>query len=228
MAAMDLKKPVGVWHGKKCDNLPADVKLVKERLNAHAAQIGLKSSLDVRSPDVGPKTIAAIEGFQKNVMRKDPPYGRIVPMSAGGTTLAALLKPPAKSKKKWRIAPSVRAALTQATELWPRRSQASDGTIGDHAHSKRKSDHNPDADGVVHAFDLTHDPKNKVDCEALSALLVKRKDARVSYIIWNRQICNCKSWKWVKYSGANPHTKHMHVSIKDTSAAENDLSAWWK
>src|SRR5262245_43549394 len=116
-------------------------------------------------------------------------------------------------------APACKKALADATARWPKRNKASDGIMGDEAHKKTKSDHN---DG--NAFDLTHDPVNGVDCNALSLQVIK--DARVTYVIWNRQIYNRAqaSKGWQKYTGSNPHTKHMHVSIK--AASRNDLSAW--
>jgi hypothetical protein len=127
----------------------------------------------------------------------------------------------------WHNAPSVAAGLAEATRRWPHRSRASDGTVGDAAHAARHSDHNPDSRGVVHAFDLTHDPAHGVDCEQLAAHLVSRRDPRVKYLIWNRRICNSSDWTWRPYTGQNPHTKHLHVSIKSTQAAEDDTSAWW-
>lgn len=129
----------------------------------------------------------------------------------------------------WRSAPSVAAALAEATRRWPERNRASDGTIGDAAHSARASDHNPDERGVVHAFDLTHDPAHGVDCDQLAAHLVAVRDARVKYVIWNRRISNptVQNWAWRAYTGSNPHSRHMHVSIRYTTAAENDTSDWW-
>lgn len=127
----------------------------------------------------------------------------------------------------WHNAPSVAAALKEATRRWPKRATASDGTIGNDEHATRKSDHNPDAKGTVHAFDLTHDPTHDVDCEQLTAHLIVAKDSRVEYIIWNRRICYSKDWTWQTYTGKNPHTKHLHVSIKSTTVAENDTSDWW-
>lgn len=132
----------------------------------------------------------------------------------------------------WTLAPSIKAALTEADRLWPERSKASDGTIGDAAHSSRVSDHNPDARGIVHAFDLTHDPFNGPSCTVLSEALRRRilagVETRVSYVIWNRQIFNPTiSPAWRSYTGINPHTKHMHVSIHATLPAENFLGPWW-
>ena len=126
----------------------------------------------------------------------------------------------------WRNAPSVAAGLAQATKCWPSRSRASDGTIGDAAHAARVSDHNPDSNGIVHAFDLTHDPAHSVDCALLSTGLVHVRDRRIKYIIWNRRICEAPSWIWKPYQG-QPHDHHMHVSIHHTAAAENDTSPWW-
>jgi hypothetical protein len=110
-------------------------------------------------------------------------------------------------------------ALRDATGRWSSRSRASDGILGDSRHKARKSDHN---DG--NAFDLTNDPKNGVDCEKLSRLAIN--DTRVKYVIWNRQIyiCSSKSAGWQAYSGANPHDKHMHVSISTT--ARDDTTPW--
>lgn len=127
----------------------------------------------------------------------------------------------------WKLAPSIKAALDEANRRWPSRSKASDGTIGDAAHAARKSDHNPDSRGIVHAFDLTHDPAKGVDCQALADHLVRRMDSRVKYIIFNRKICDYKDWTWKNYIGSNPHTKHMHVSIHSTTTAENDTTDWW-
>ncbi len=116
-------------------------------------------------------------------------------------------------------APSCRKALTDATLRFPNRNRASDGIMGDAAHSRRRSDHN-----LGNAFDLTHDPDNGVNCNALALLAIN--DARVTYVIWNRQIYNRAraSEGWRPYSGSNPHTHHMHVSILATE--RNNLAAW--
>lgn len=228
MTPKDLTDSVGQFQGKACPNRPADVCMVKELLNLHAMKIKLTPPLTPSDPTCGPKTCKAIEDFQRIVMGKGPPYGRVSPSRLGGQTLKALQNTPATRRvTKFKVAPSANSALSQATQKWPKRSRASDGTIGDAAHSHRKSDHNPDAEGVVHAFDLTHDPVNGVDCEKLATHLVKRRDVRVKYIIWNHRICNANTWAWRAYSGTNPHSKHMHVSIKDSDAAETDTSPWW-
>lgn len=122
------------------------------------------------------------------------------------------------------VAPAAQAILTQATQLWPNRNRASDGTLGDPAHAARVSDHNPGHNGLVHAADLTHDPANGVDCNVLAEQI--KDDPRVKYVIWNRRIWNPSiSRSWRPYTGSNPHDHHMHVSVTD--AGENDASPWF-
>lgn len=123
-----------------------------------------------------------------------------------------------------KCAPACRLGLDEATQHWPDRNRASDGCCGDAAHAARQSDHNPDASGYAHAFDLTHDPLHGVDCHLLSRAVMD--DSRVTYIIWNGFIY--KRYKaelgWQPYTGANAHRHHMHVSIKPD--ATFDLSPW--
>lgn len=120
-----------------------------------------------------------------------------------------------------RPARTCKLALEEATFFWPERVRISDGICGDEAHQKRKSDHN---DG--NAFDLTHDPFHGLDTYSLAMQLAESNDPRVKYIISNGRIWNpAVSPNWRKYSGSNPHTKHMHVSIHAT--ARNSRARWW-
>jgi len=140
----------------------------------------------------------------------------------------------------WHPAPSVKAALNEATRRWPHRHTGSDGIIGDARHqAEPTSDHNPDAHGVVHAFDLTQDPAHGVDCGHLAELIRARQDHRVRYLIWNRRICpgpwsdgvragKLRPWVWQPYGGLDPHTGHLHVSVGYSASAENDTSAWFE
>jgi hypothetical protein len=109
-------------------------------------------------------------------------------------------------------------ALHDATLMWPKRNRAKDGIMGDHAHQQRNSDHNSGD-----AFDLTHDPKNGVDCHVLADLVTQ--DPRVTYVIWNRRIYNRDiPGGWRPYHGPSPHSEHMHVSIRHGS--RDALGAW--
>lgn len=125
----------------------------------------------------------------------------------------------------WRLAKSLEQLRKQINELAPNRSKVSDGTIGDVAHSKTSSDHNPNSAGVVTAMDITHDPSGGVDCQALANSLVASKDNRIKYIIWNYQICSrtTSPWKWRKYTGKNPHNHHIHVSVE---GSYDDTREW--
>lgn len=129
----------------------------------------------------------------------------------------------------YRIAKSLATLRDQINEASPNRSKASDGWIGDAAHSSRTSDHNPDKTGIVRALDVTHDPAHGVDGDKLAAALIATKDPRIKYIIWNRRIISGRSgpsaWVWRPYSGANPHTKHLHLSVVSTAAGD-DGKAW--
>ena len=119
-------------------------------------------------------------------------------------------------------APACVQALRDATARWANRSRASDGIMGDARHQKKKSDHN-----LGNAFDLTHDPKNGVDCAILSRLVLK--DKRVTYVIYNREIYSkaLAAEGWRKYTGDNPHTKHMHVSVKASLRTDNTTPWLW-
>lgn len=123
-----------------------------------------------------------------------------------------------------RIAKSLDALRRQVDDAWPDRDKASDGWIGDAAHRKRESDHNPDADGSVDALDITHDPASGCDCGKIAEAIRGSRDARVKYLIFNRRIVSPPSWGWRGYTGSNPHTTHLHVSVNDD--LQDDESAW--
>jgi len=121
-----------------------------------------------------------------------------------------------------RATPAAIAVLRQATELFPKRNKASDGLLPSPAHIKSSpnSDHNT---GL--AVDLTHDPKNGVDCEIIFEEF--KKDIRVSYLIFQGKIWSKerRAEGNRKYTGSNPHNKHLHCSIRSSHA--NDTSAWF-
>jgi hypothetical protein len=121
-----------------------------------------------------------------------------------------------------KATPAAIAVLRQATALFPKRNKASDGLLPSAAHIKASpnSDHNT---GL--AVDLTHDPKNGIDCEFLFEKL--KEDKRVDYLIHNGKIWSRERSKEGnrKYTGSNPHNKHLHISIR--SAHANDTSPWF-
>ena len=116
----------------------------------------------------------------------------------------------------------------QIDDAYSDRDKASDGWIGDTRHGARKSDHNPDEQGWVRAIDIDRDLSGKAKPDLMPDLVdqirtacKKGSEKRIAYIIFNGSICSpILRWKWRKYTGANKHTKHMHVSFK--KEADND------
>jgi hypothetical protein len=123
-----------------------------------------------------------------------------------------------------KATPAAIAVLRQATAIAPKRMKASDGLLPSAAHLKASptSDHNT---GL--AVDLTHDPKNGIDCELIFEKL--KEDERVAYLIFNKKIWSRQRRKEGnrKYSGSNPHTKHLHISINDSHADDTSPWFWW-
>lgn len=124
------------------------------------------------------------------------------------------------------LAPSLALLRQEVDKLWPSRSKASDGWIGDTSHQARRSDHNPDwrapgrRRGIVRAIDIT---VKGIDVQRLLAHTTN--DRRVAYVIYNRRIYT-HARGWYKYTGSNPHTSHVHVSINHTPASESQTHAW--
>lgn len=127
------------------------------------------------------------------------------------------------------LARALQTLLWQVNTAWPHRSKSDDGWIGDAAHQQRKSDHNPDSAGVVHALDITDDPGAGMDADKLVASIITSRDPRISYVIHDRKITagplGPQPWVARPYTGANPHTKHMHVSVR-TNPYAADPAAW--
>lgn len=138
----------------------------------------------------------------------------------------------------YRIAKSLDTLRDQVNKAYPKRSKASDGWIGDAKHRSRSSDHNPwitITEGgkmvrIVSALDITHDPSDGLDSERLAEALIASRDDRIKYIISNRKIISGndgpKPWQWRTYNGANPHNKHVHVSVEDERELFDDASLW--
>lgn len=132
----------------------------------------------------------------------------------------------------WRVAESLEVLRRQFNSRYPNRSKVSDGGIGDAAHASRSSDHNPwyqkGGMGIVTARDFTHDPAVGMDIDRLTDELAASRDPRIKYIIANGYILDSRPgnnpWKWMKYSGSNPHTKHFHLSVNTHNC--DDARPW--
>lgn len=123
-----------------------------------------------------------------------------------------------------KATPAATAVLRQATALRPLRKKLSDGLLPSAAHQVQnpKSDHNT---GL--AVDLTHDPKNGIDCDNIFEQL--KDDKRVDYLIFSGKIWSKARAKEGnrKYTGSNQHTKHLHISIKAEFANDTSPWFWW-
>lgn len=130
----------------------------------------------------------------------------------------------------WRLAESLKVLRDEVNARWPKRSKASDGTIGDPAHAGRVSDHNPSPHGVVRAMDIT---ANGIDAnwyaEHIRGLGAGGHPALANhgYVIWNRRAAyQTNGWRWVAYTGSNPHTSHVHVSVGREARQYDSRTSW--
>lgn len=122
----------------------------------------------------------------------------------------------------WKLAGSLIRLRDQLDVGAPRRSTASDGTIGDARHQAEKtSDHNPwwiyGGTPYVTAIDITHDPAGGLDTIDLADALWASRDPRIKYVISFGHIMSGQAgpapWALRTYSGPDMHTNHLHLSV---------------
>ena len=117
----------------------------------------------------------------------------------------------------WRLAKSLDQLRRQVNAAYPNRSKYADGTIGDAAHARTDSEHNPNSAGVVRAIDITHDPTNGVQGQRLANDVIAELDRRGvrGYVIHAGRIRSTYVQRgvWRRYGGSNPHNTHVHVSV---------------
>lgn len=132
----------------------------------------------------------------------------------------------------WHLNRALTNYRTVVNDTYPTRDKESDGTIGDPAHAARTSDHNPDADGSVDAWDMDIEVNGKgkawkADVERLKGVFEAHPSS--SYWIHNDQISR-RSEGWVPKSYAyagpdrNRHTQHVHWNTR--SSHENSTAPW--
>lgn len=126
----------------------------------------------------------------------------------------------------WYLNPALSAFRTAVNATYPARDKGSDGTIGDEAHQATSSDHNPDADGSVDAWDMDVNLRSDDDAAAIEHLKqVFQAHESSRYWIHNRQIASrSNGWRREAYTGANPHTQHVHWNSRQSH--ENSLKPW--
>lgn len=138
----------------------------------------------------------------------------------------------------WKEASGLKTLKAQFDAAFPGRDRASDGAIGDAAHSARSSDHNPNSRGYVCARDFDEDvkPKSKAESERLmrrfgnelaeyAASGLPGSD-RVKYVVYEDRVASgTYRSSWWKFRGSGyGHTHHLHLSV--TQAAEKDGQRW--
>ena len=151
----------------------------------------------------------------------------------------AAAAPPGPPASEWRVAKSLLRLREQVNAKFPDRKKGSDGTIGDLNHCPGSSDHCPNITdggiGVVTAMDITHDPAHGLDAGAVAEKLRLSHDPRIKYIISNGRIANFQAlggqpaFAWRTYTGANPHNKHFHISVRSGQDGPNgyDTTTDW-
>nr|DAQ80096.1 MAG TPA: Penicillin-insensitive murein endopeptidase [Caudoviricetes sp.] len=144
---------------------------------------------------------------------------------------AASIDIPSPAARRWTLAPALVALRDEVNARWPGRDKSSDGTIGDLAHQRGVSEHNPDLEGVVRAIDIT---ARGIDVDALLNAAIG--DPRVHYVIYRGRICSrTYGWTWRPSSG---HEHHIHISLRNRTSesapwetvhrAASDTSRWFK
>lgn len=111
---------------------------------------------------------------------------------------------------------------------WPHRERAYDGWIGDAAHEQSGppeqggSDHNPNKRGIVDGLDIDI---RGIHVPSVIASMIIHPSTR--YVIFNRRIMSSqRAFEAVAYTGKNPHDKHLHRSIFQSSTAENRVTGY--
>lgn len=134
----------------------------------------------------------------------------------------------------YRLAKSLIKLRDQINAQYPNRSKVSDGWIGNAEHASRSSDHNPwvkdGKTGIVTGLDVTHDPRHGCDSYAIAQRLISTRDERIKYVISNGRIASGSAgpspWIWRKYTGANKHDHHVHVSVKSDKKSYDNETPW--
>jgi hypothetical protein len=144
----------------------------------------------------------------------------------------------------WVVVPNLDEAKTQLDARFPNRDKASDGGIGNLAHQKESSSHNPDKTGKpehrdgdskdeVRARDFDADLRDpSVNMEQVVQhwvnLARQGKLWWVRYIIYKRRIWHKRdNYVTRNYTGKNTHDKHVHVNSEFTQAADDVRGTNW-
>jgi hypothetical protein len=122
------------------------------------------------------------------------------------------------------LAPSLKLLFRELDAHWPNRDRRTDGWYRPPSACSRPSDHCADSRGRVRAIDID---KDGINPDWVVARLI-HSHLPTAYVIWNRHIWSeSQGWRKRKYTGtSNPHTDHIHVSIRHTEGAWGFTSGW--
>lgn len=140
----------------------------------------------------------------------------------------------------WILTAGLVNLRNQINEWAPDRDHTSDGTIGDATHQAETSGHNPDdTSGVkaewngdpdstpeVRAIDIDTNFRNGFSAQELvDHIVALRPSSVLRYVIYNRRIWEAgNGWTSRTYTGASPHTEHIHFSGSYTQASDNNTT----
>lgn len=126
----------------------------------------------------------------------------------------------------WHLNEFLTTWRASVNKQFPRRTKASDGTIGDTAHQQTASQHNPDADGSVDAWDAdvnllgsSTETGTAAEVAAMKKLIAEfQKQPQAQLWIFQRHIANrdVDTWKVRPYTGPSPHDHHCHFQSRST------------
>lgn len=123
------------------------------------------------------------------------------------------------------LAPSLKLLFAELDSHWPKRDRRTDGWYRPPSQCTRPSDHCADSRGRVRAIDID---KDGIDADWVVGQIIK-DFLPTEYVIWNRHIWSRSyNWRKRKYTGtSNPHTDHIHVSIRHTEGAWSYKAGWY-
>jgi hypothetical protein len=130
----------------------------------------------------------------------------------------------------WKPVDAIPVLFAQINYRWPNRDKRTDGVIGDYVHQQRQSDHNPDANGWVHAMDIDKDlfgDPGDMDTfmnQLLEYARTKQPGSeRLKNIVYKDRVASGtykhSFWVW-RYDGSLDHFDHAHISF--TAGTENN------
>lgn len=110
---------------------------------------------------------------------------------------------------------------------WPQRPRRLDGWIGDEWHEQRKSDHNPNGRDTVDATDTDSAQTGNTPIHVPTVIAAMLTHPSTHYVIHRGRIMDADDqFQPRRYTGKNPHDKHIHDSIRQTAKAENSTVAY--